>query len=64
MEPGASWAEQRGAKMAKDKDLIAQRRKASAQRNGRVKRPNQLRLLASRHVLRKVSRGVRPSNLF
>jgi len=50
--------------MAKDKDLIAQRRKASAQRNGRVKRPNQLRLLASRHVLRKVSRRVRPSNLF
>ena len=68
---GASWAghfegwvELKEAEMAKSKDLIAQGRKASTGRNGRIKKVDQLRLLASKHVLRKASRRVRRTPLF
>lgn len=39
--------------MAKDKEIAAQPDKTLGRRNGRIKSPGQLRLLASRHVLRK-----------
>ncbi|MDP2660255.1 MAG: hypothetical protein Q8R28_05960 [Dehalococcoidia bacterium] len=49
--------------MSKDKELIAPRDKALQRRNGRVKRTNHLRLLASKHVLRKAGGRRRPSGL-
>ena len=48
--------------MAKDKDLIVQRNKTLARRNGLIMHVDQLRLLASRHVLRKPARRTRPSD--
>ncbi len=49
--------------MSKDKELTVRRNEESQRPKGRVKRTNHLRVLASKHVLRKAGVRERPSGL-